>query len=296
MELLRDKLAQKKFVVTVEVEPPKGADPWQVYERIRPLVNYVDGVNIADCPMAKMRMSPIALACLVQKELNLETIFHLTCRDRNVIGLQSELLGAYALGVRNILTLTGDKPVQGDHPQATGIFEVDSLGLAQLAYNLNQGRDLMGNSLDRPTDFFIGGVANPTAEDLGKEIAKIEKKVASGVKFFQTQPIFDLKQLEKFLQALPKIDAYFIFGLMPLKSAKLANYLNNNVPGIHVPEKLIDRLQVKGREAGFEIAQELFTEIKKMVNGVHIFPMGDIDLVTALLKEKEFNGRSSNIS
>jgi 5,10-methylenetetrahydrofolate reductase len=285
IDLLREKLIHKQFVVTVEMEPPKGADPWGVYEKMRPLAGLVDAVNIADSPMAKMRMSPIALAYLVQNELNLETIFHLTCRDRNQLGLQSELLGAYALGVKNILTLTGDKPEQGDHPQATGVFDVDAIGLGKIAQSLNNGQDMLGNAIEGKTDFFIGGVVNPTSDDLESELEKLHRKIEAGVGFFQTQPIFDIGQLEKFLKIADRINVPIIYGLMPLKSAKLAKYLNRQVPGVHVPDHLIDRLEIKGREAGQEIAQELFKEMKQSLQGVHIFPMGDIQLVESLLKE-----------
>ncbi|MFT9493756.1 methylenetetrahydrofolate reductase [Anaerosolibacter sp.] len=286
---LRTKLQQKQFVVTVEMEPPRGADPWGVYEKMRPLAGLVDAVNIADSPMAKMRMSPIALAYLVQNELNLETIFHLTCRDRNQLGLQSELLGAHALGVKNILTLTGDKPEQGDHPQATGVFDVDAIGLGKIANSLNNGEDMLGNAIEGKTNFFIGGVVNPTSDDLEAELEKLHRKIDAGVGFFQTQPIFDLGQLEKFLRIADQINVPIIYGLMPLKSAKLAKYLNRQVPGVHVPDQLIDRLEVKGREAGQEIAEELFKEMKQSLQGVHIFPMGDIQLVETLLKENYEN-------
>ncbi|SMB86768.1 5,10-methylenetetrahydrofolate reductase [Desulfonispora thiosulfatigenes DSM 11270] len=286
MNGLKNKLNNKQFVTTVEIDPPKGASPWIVYEKMKNLKGVVDAVNIADCPMGKMRMSPIALAHLVQKELQLEAIFHLTCRDRNVIGLQSELLGAYALGVKNILTLTGDKPENGDHPEAKGVFELDSTGLIKLANTLNQGTDMMGNNLNEATEFFIGGVANPTATDLEIEVSKVEAKIDSGVNFFQTQPIFDINSLEHFLTKINDTSAHFIYGLMPLKSVKLAQYLNKNVPGIVVPDKIIDRLQLKGREAGLEIAKELYLELKKMVPGVHIFPMGDVPLIEELLQEQ----------
>ncbi|MDF2547268.1 MAG: 5,10-methylenetetrahydrofolate reductase [Anaerosolibacter sp.] len=286
---LRAKLQKKQFVVTVEMEPPRGADPWGVYEKMRPLAGLVDAVNIADSPMAKMRMSPIALAYLVQNELNLETIFHLTCRDRNQLGLQSELLGAHALGVKNILTLTGDKPEQGDHPQATGVFDVDAIGLGKIANSLNNGEDMLGNAIEGKTNFFIGGVVNPTSDDLEAELEKLHRKIDAGVGFFQTQPIFDLGQLEKFLRIADQINVPIIYGLMPLKSAKLAKYLNRQVPGVHVPDQLIDRLEIKGREAGQEIAEELFKEMKQSLQGVHIFPMGDIQLVETLLKENYEN-------
>ena len=171
--LLREKLARHQFVVTMEIDPPRGADPWPVYEAISDVAPYLDGANIADSPTAKMRMSPIALAHLVQNRLGVETIFHLTCRDRNLLGLQSELLGAYALEVRNILTLTGDKPSLGDHPTASGVFDVDSAGLARMASQLNKGLDYFDRPLADATDFFIGAVANPVLADLSSEMARI---------------------------------------------------------------------------------------------------------------------------
>ncbi|MFZ7102734.1 MAG: methylenetetrahydrofolate reductase [Peptococcaceae bacterium] len=281
---LRDKLKNRSFVVTVEVEPPKGSNPWGVYEKMKVLKHLVDAVNIADSPMAKMRMSPIALAHLVQNELKVETIFHLTCRDRNILGLQSELLGAYALGVKNILTLTGDDPANGDHPGATGIFDVNSMGLIKMVKTLNNGQDLMANKLDEKTDFLVGAVANPTAENIADELEKINCRIEAGVDFFQTQPIFDLKQLERFMKVFSHPPVPMIYGLMPLNSVRLANYLNQNVPGVHVPDHIIDKLQLKGRTGGIEIAKELFSEMQKLVPGIHIFPMGDFQLVEVLLE------------
>ncbi len=283
---LREKLKQKKFVVTVEIDPPKGPNPWGVYNSMWPLARMVDAVNIADSPMARMRMSPIALAHLVQEKLELEAVFHLTCRDRNLMGLQSELLGAFALGVKNILALTGDKPQSGDHPDATGIFDVDSIGLAGIAAKLNDGYDATDNPLDSKTDFFIGAVANPGAEDLPEEVDRIIRKTEAGVSFFQTQPVFDINKLEKFIGALPSGFAPIIYGLLPLKSVRLVHYLNENVPGVDVPEGLIDRVAEKGREAGVNIARELMHNMRPMVPGVHIFPMGDVGLAEEILREE----------
>ncbi len=282
---LKEKLEEKKFVITVEVDPPKGADPWGTYEKIHPLAKVVDAVNIADCPMARMKMSPIALAHLVQNTMGLETIFHLTCRDRNILGLQSELLGAYAMGVKNILAVTGDGPKKGDHPNAKGVFELNSMGLIEVAHKLNAGFDYEGNPLADQTDFFIGAVLNPTAPNMDVEFKRIEKKIDSGAHFFQTQPVFDIKQLEDFMSQASHIKVPIIYGLMPLKSLKLANYLNKNVNGIHVPERLLQRLEEKGRDAGIEIAKELYEAMKEMVHGVHIFPMGDPSMATSFLHE-----------
>jgi 5,10-methylenetetrahydrofolate reductase len=281
---LQEKLQEKKFVVTVEADPPKGADPWGTYEKIRPLAKLIDAVNIADCPMARMKMSPIALAHLVQDTMGLETIFHLTCRDRNLIGLQSELLGAYAMGVRNILAVTGDNPNKGDHPDAKGVFEINSAGLIDMAHKLNSGQDYMGNKLDSGTDFFVGGVLNPTAVNIDAELRRVDEKIASGVQFFQTQPIFDLQQLETFLEKAKNVKVPIIYGLMPLKSLKLANYLNKNVNGIHVPENIIKSLEEGGRDAGIEVARQLYQEMKTMVSGVHIYPMGDAEMTKDILK------------
>lgn len=217
--MLQEKLARKEFVVTMEVDPPRGADPWPVFTAIHDLADQLTAVNIADSPTAKLRMSPIALASLVQDRLRLETIFHLTCRDRNLLGLQAELLGAYALGVRNILTLTGDDPKLGDHPEASGIFDVDSKGLAQMAARLNQGQDYYGRALDNATDFFIGAVANPGTEDVSREAARVQEKIAHGVQFFQTQPVYSLEQVERFSIAA-NTDVPFIYGIMPLKSVQ----------------------------------------------------------------------------
>ncbi len=286
---LREKLEQKRFVVTMEIDPPKGSSPWNVYNSIWRLARSVDAVNIADSPMANMRMSPIALAYLIQEKLELETIFHLTCRDRNIMGLQSELLGAYALGVENILTLTGDKPQSGDHPDATGVFEMDSIGLAGIANKLNKGYDLMNNPLEHKTDLFIGAVANPGADDLDAEIERMQRKMENGVKFFQTQPIFDMDKLGEFQEKLPPETAPIIYGLLPLKSAKLARYLNKNVPGMDVPEGLIDRVSTKGRDAAVDIARELIHNMKPLVSGVHIFPMGDMALTEEILKGAGLN-------
>ena len=187
--MLREKLERKEFVITMEVDPPRGADPWPVFQAIHDVADRLTAVNIADSPTAKLRMSPIALAHLVQAQLHLETIFHLTCRDRNLMGLQAELLGAHAMGVRNILTLTGDQPELGDHPDATGVFDVDSKGLAQMAASLNLGQDYYGRELDNGTNFFIGAVANPAMDDIAHEAKRVHDKIAHGVQFFQTQPV-----------------------------------------------------------------------------------------------------------
>ncbi|MFR6290288.1 MAG: methylenetetrahydrofolate reductase [Peptococcaceae bacterium] len=281
--MLRQQLKEKSFVVTMEVDPPRGADPWPVFTAIHDLADRLTAVNIADSPTAKLRMSPIALAYLVQDRLNLESIFHLTCRDRNLLGLQAELLGAYALGVRNILTLTGDDPKLGDHPDATGIFDVNSKGLAKMAAQLNQGKDYHGHDLDNATDFFVGAVANPVMEDLQKEAARVREKIEHGVQFFQTQPVYTLEQVERFADAV-QTDVPFIYGIMPVKSVKQAHYLNNNVPGVHVPDEMIAILERDGAAGGMEYLCRLVQQLKPHVAGIHIFPMRQYHLAEQLIE------------
>ena len=196
---LREKLAANKFVVTVELDPPKTLN----LERILTEVNstnfrkLVDAVNVTDCPLAKLRMSPIALSHIIQEKIGLEAIFHITCRDRNLLGLQAELLGASALGVKNILALTGDSPDMGDYVMATGVYDVDSIGLVKMVNKLNNGYEYGGDGLKDKTDFFIGIAVNPTAQDLTKEIKRFEEKVSAGANFIQTQPIYDIGLLER---------------------------------------------------------------------------------------------------
>ncbi|TCS82106.1 methylenetetrahydrofolate reductase [Tepidibacillus fermentans] len=280
---LKEKLTLGKFVVTVELEPPKGANPMPVLEKAAFLKGYVDGVNIADSPMATLRMSPIALAHVIQQDMGIEAIFHLTCRDRNVIGLQSELLGAAALGVRNILTLTGDQPTRGDHPDARGVYEVDSIGLAKIAKQLNEGLDLTGHPLNGPTQFFIGAAANPGADDLDVELEKLKRKVDAGVHFVQTQPVFDLNQVERYLELTRDLPIHIIFGILPLKNGKMAHYLNQKVPGIQISEEIISKVEQGGREAGIEVGKQLIEKIKGIVQGIHIYPIGDLTMVSELL-------------
>jgi len=284
---LREKLAANKFVVTVELDPPKTLN----LERILTDVNstnfrkLVDAVNVTDCPLAKLRMSPIALSHIIQEKIGLEAIFHITCRDRNLLGLQAELLGASALGVKNILALTGDPPEVGDYIMATGVYDVDSIGLVKMVDKLNNGYEYGGNEFKDKTDFFIGIAVNPTAQDLTKEIKRFEKKVSAGANFIQTQPIYDIGLLERFLKLTAHINIPKIIGIMPLKSYKMVEYLNNNLPGIFVPPGVKERMRGKDVEEGVKISRELISEIHKFkeVVGIHIFPLRDMDLVCRLL-------------
>jgi 5,10-methylenetetrahydrofolate reductase len=284
MARLMHRLRQGAFGVTVEIDPPKGADVRKTLEKVRRFADRVDAVNVADCPMANVRMSPITLAHLLQRDVQVEAIFHLTCRDRNVIGLQAELLGAAGLGVRNILALRGDSPERGDHPTASGVFEVDATGLIRIAATLNQGRTVSGTVLEQGTDFAIGCAANPTAQDLEAEVSRLEMKIAAGAHFVQTQPVYDPRLVERWLAKIQgRIAIPILYGIMPLKSYDFALHLNQNVPGITVPEWVLDRMQGKGEEEGLRLTAELLKEIGPAVHGIHIFPMNSAARVVAVL-------------
>jgi len=282
MSTLQNKLATGRFTLTVELDPPKSADAVKTITEAKQLKERIDAVNIADCPMANLRMSPIALSHVIQADVGLETIFHLPCRDRNIIGLQAELLGAAALGVHNILALTGDHPQQGDHPQAKAVFETDSTGLIELAAKLNNSQDIMGNELQKGTSFFIGTAVNPGAEDLDKELEKLSAKITAGARFVQTQPVYDLEIAKRFMEKVKNLPIYVLMGVLPLKSHKMALYLHEKVPGITIPPVIMDRMAAGGKAAGLEIAAELVRGTKNIAHGVHIMPLNDIQTVVAL--------------
>lgn len=276
-------LKELPFVLTVELEPPKGCDLSRVYRYANKLQGKIQAVNITDSPMANMRMSPIAVATLVRREANLDAVFHLTCRDRNVIGLQAELLGAHALGVRSILVLSGDPPCIGDHPDAKGIFEVDSVGLVKIAKCLNDGHDYMGNPLKGNSCFNIGVAANPKAQDPERELDKLCQKIEAGAHFIQTQPVYDVEALAKFKERLKPYDLPIIAGVLPIKSRQMCKHIQKNIPGIHIPEWLAQRIEKEDRAGGVAAAAELMKALKDVVAGAHIMPVGSASLVEEVL-------------
>lgn len=284
MARLLHRLRQGYFSVTVEIDPPKGSDVQKTLDRVRRFADRVDAINVADCPMANVRMSPITLAHLIQRDVQVEAIFHLTCRDRNVIGLQAELLGAAGLGVRNILALRGDDPSRGDHPNAKGVFECDATGLIRLAATLNRGETLSGTPLDKGTDFAIGCAANPCAADLEAEVSRLEQKVEAGAHFVQTQPIYDPRLLELWLSKVEgRIRIPMLYGIMPLKNYAFAKHLNENVPGIAVPDWVVERMRTGDEQEGLRLTAELLKEIAPAIPGIHIFPMNSPKRVIAVL-------------
>lgn len=290
---LKRKLADpEEFVVTAEVEPPKGVDVSAAVEASRSLKSCgVDAVNVTDNPMARLRMSSIALAAVIQRETGIEAVVQITTRDRNVLGLQSDLLGAAGLGVKAILCLGGDPLKIGDYPQAKQVSEVDVLGLLRIARGLNSGADLAGNAIGTPTSFAIGCAANPAAADSEVELAKLRSKIEAGATFAQTQPVYDVAALERFLAFEEARAIPLLIGLIPLRSLKQTLFLANEVPGIVVPEAIEDRMrraQARGAEheqaEGLSIARELAAAIAGLARGLHLMPMGKHAVAAEILE------------
>jgi homocysteine S-methyltransferase len=262
----------KRFMVSVEIDPPRSADPEPLIHSAKYLkASGVDLINVADSPLARARMSALALAHLVR----MEVLLHVSCRDRNALGLQSELLGAHALRVRNILAVTGDPPSVGDYPFAKAVFELDAIGLSHLITRLNDGVDLIGRKLAEPTDFLLGVAVNPTALDMREEWSRLEKKVEAGACFAFTQPLFDLRTLEGFLKRAEPLKLPIFLGILPLRSAKHAEFLHNEVPDITIPDDVRQRmLQAgdRGAAVGVDIACEFLRVAKPLVQGIYIMP------------------------
>jgi len=269
-----------EFVVSVEVVSPFGVNADSAIEGVKLLADFgIDAINIPDGPRASARMSPLALAILIQNNLEIETILHYACRDRNLLGMQSDLLGAYALGLRNILVITGDPPKLGDYPDATAVFDVDSIGLTHIVHHLNQGADIAGNRIGQPTGYFIGVGANPGAIDLELELKRFEQKVKAGAEYVLTQPVFDPNQLQTFLRRTREFKIPVLAGIMPLKSFKTVEFLNNEVPGIQVPPDIADRMKrtpdaKTARLTGIQIAQEALVACRELegVAGIYLMP------------------------
>ncbi|HEX2864522.1 MAG TPA: methylenetetrahydrofolate reductase, partial [Deinococcales bacterium] len=238
-------------------------------------------VNISDSPQANLRMAPIAAAAIVQQQAGLEVIVHLTCRDRNVLGLQAELLGAAALGVRNVLVLRGDPPERGDHPEARGVFELTPPGLARVVKGLNGGVAASGRELEGRTGFAVGVAANPGAADLAREVEGFLAKVEAGADFAQTQPVFDARTVERFLNALGSAPIPVLYGVLPVRSVEMADRVG---AWTGVPEALRDDLRAQGRRAGLAWASRVVADLRALgVPGVHLYPLGRASVVAQVL-------------
>lgn len=289
---LARRLIQGHFVKFVELLSPRGVDPSKEINKARELFyNGIDVINIPDGPRASARMSALALAVKIQREVGIETVLHFVCRDRNVIGIQSDLLGAYALGIRNILAITGDPPKLGTYPDATGVFDVDSIGLVNILTRLNNGLDIAGYPIGDPTGFFIGVGVNPLAVNLDEELRRLYWKVDAGAEFIVTQPIFDVAGFKSFLKQIEHYRLPVIAGIWPLTSLRNAEFMKNEVPGVVVSDEIIERMRKvadskeRSFEEGIAIARETISEIRHLIQGVQISaPFGRIDAVMQTLE------------
>ncbi len=267
----------KKFLITAELDLPRGLDISAVINGARSLKSYgVDAVNISDGARARLRMSPITVAHLIKENVNMEPILHFTCRDRNIIGLQSELLGAYALGLKNVLAITGDPANIGDYPAATSVFDVDSIGLVKILKKLNTGIDLANNTIGESTMFTICVAGNPLAQDMKTEIERLKRKIEEGADVIFTQPIFYYRAIENFLEKIENFRIPVLAGILPLRGSRHAEFLHNEVPGIVIPDEIRKRIRSIPKEdsakEGVLIAQELLQEIKGIVEGAYLMP------------------------
>jgi len=287
---LAARLERGAFVTMCELVSPRGISAARELERARQLFHAgVDAINIPHGPRASSRMSALALALLIQREVGIESLLHYTCRDRNVIGMQSDLLGAWALGIRNILAVTGDPPKLGNYPNATAVYDVDAIGLTNLLSRLNHGLDLAGNPVGAPTGFHVGVGVNPGAINLDEELKRLDYKLEAGAEMVITQPIFDIEIFERFHARIAHLKVPLIAGLWPLVSLRNAEFLNNEVPGAHVPESIMKRLRAaqtkeEGLAVGGAVAKEMLQQLRPHIQGVQTaVPFGKVDMVLEIL-------------
>ena len=280
----KEKILQKKFVITGEIGPPKGTDLADVYKSVDILKGVVDAVNITDLQSSVMRLSSLSISRILL-EKDVEPLCQFTTRDRNRLALQSDLLSAYVLGIRNVVVMTGDHPMLGDHPETKPVYDLDSTTLLDVITRLNKGEDLAGNKLNAPSDLFCGGVVNPGADPIEPEIIKMHKKIEAGAKFFQTQAIFNIDKFSDFIDKTKDVNVPIIAGIVLLKSAKMAEYMNRNVPGVDVPQSLIDKMENSKdkKKTAIEIAVNIINEIKGKVQGVHLMSIGLDELIPEIV-------------
>ena len=284
--MLREALSSGEFVITSEIGPPKGVDIEGVLEEAELIKDRVDAINVTDLQSSVMRLGSLAV-CHLLREKGIDAVFQVTCRDRNRLALQSDILSAYVLGVRNLLILTGDYPTLGDHPQAKPVFDLDAVQLLEVVKTLQTGKDMVGEELVGKVEFCVGAVVNPGADPIEPEIIKMEKKVKAGAEFFQTQAVYDVELFKNFMGKVKHLNAKILVGIVLLKSAGMARYMNENVSGVNVADNLIEEMDSVSKEdrpkKSVEIAARLIKELKPLCQGVHIMPLGWDKYVPAVL-------------
>ncbi|MBU0710032.1 MAG: methylenetetrahydrofolate reductase [Candidatus Omnitrophica bacterium] len=272
----KEKIQAGKFLLTSEIGPPKGIETKELLQDAELIRNRVDAINVTDLQSSVMRLGSLAV-CSLLKDKGFEPIFQVTCRDRNRLALQSDILSAASLGIENLLILTGDHTTLGDHPEAKPVFDLESVQLLKVVGGLQRGEDMKGNKLQgEPPKFSVGAVVNPGADPIEPQIIKMEQKIEAGAEFFQTQAVYDIKVFENFLSKIKHIKTTILGGIVLLKSAGMAKYMNKNVAGVSVPDDLIKEMEgAKDKVAtSIEIASRLIKELKPMCQGIHIMPIG----------------------
>ncbi|MER3413518.1 MAG: bifunctional homocysteine S-methyltransferase/methylenetetrahydrofolate reductase, partial [Armatimonadota bacterium] len=267
----------KKFVITVELDLPRGLDTSRVLEGAAALKEKgADMIDISDGARARLRMAPLAVCHLIQQQVGIEAMMHVACRDRNLLALQADLLGAHALGIRNVLPITGDPANIGDFPAATSVFDIDSVGLVRVLSRFNEGLDLAGNRVGRKCAFTIAVAFNPLAADFHKESDRLKRKVEAGAQLIYTQPIFEERHLERAIQTARDLDRPILIGCLPLRSARHAEFMHNEVPGIEIPDWLRKRMVEVDEEAalevGIEVAQDFCARLPGIADGLYLMP------------------------
>ena len=282
---LSSRLQSGNFVITTELNPPKGTELAPLLERAESLRDVVDAFNLTDSHTARMSMAPIAAAHLLL-DRGFEPILQITCRDRNRIALQADVLAAAALGIRNIVTMTGDHPGGGDHPDAKAVFDINSTALLQSLTDLKGGSDMSGAELRGTPDLFVGAVVNPGADDLDREIERMEEKIEAGAAFFQTQAVYDPGEFERFMRRVEGYGVPILAGCIMLKSGRMARNFNANVPGINVPDAIIERMDAaeNRRHASAAITAEIIGDIRPMCQGAHIMAIGWESLIPSVIE------------
>ena len=287
---LAGQLSRGAFVLAVELLPPRGFEAEPAIQRARELQRYgVDAINIPDGPRAGARLSALSLAVLIEQQAGIETLLHYSCRDRNLIGIQSDLLGAHAMGIRNVLLITGDPVRVGEYPDATAVFDVDSIGLTNVVSRLNHGGDLGGQPIGAPTAFHVGVSVNPTASNLDEELRRFDYKVEAGAEFVLTRPVFDVAPFERFLRQIEHARLPVLAGIFPFESARNAEFLANEVPGVRIPDAVLERMRgadgLDGAAAeGIAIAREVGTALRGAVQGLQVSTAsGSIEAALAVL-------------
>jgi 5,10-methylenetetrahydrofolate reductase len=287
MSRLSEKLLRGELVITSEIGPPKGTNVQKCLEEAEHVRHRVTAINVTDLQSAAMRLGSM-VTCHLLLDRGIEPVFQMVCRDRNRLALQSDLLSASCLGIENVLCPTGDHTTLGDDPNAKPVFDLDSVSLLHAATTLMQGKDLAGNELDGSPKFFLGAVVTPGANPLEPQLIKMEKKIAAGARFFQTQAVYDVAAFERFMNEAKPFGTKVLAGIVILKSVGMARYMNENVAGVNVPEHLIDELKknkekTKSGQTGVEIAARLIRDIKDLCDGIHLMPLGWDDKVPQIL-------------